>query len=106
MQRQILATSTLERSESMVEIMIDPLHAPLTDNRREDELMTTRKKEAADQRKLELRASDILDPNNQIGVRLRSLYAAAQDEAIPDRFLDLLEKLDHAEMMASAKMAE
>jgi hypothetical protein len=77
-----------------------------TDNRREDELMTTRKKEAADQRKLELRASDILDPNNQIGVRLRSLYAAAQDEAIPDRFLDLLEKLDHAEMMASAKMAE
>ncbi|MBA8835340.1 hypothetical protein GGE50_000137 [Rhizobium leguminosarum] len=91
---------------SMVEIVIDPIHAPRTDNRREDELMTTRKKEAADQRKLELRASDILDPNNQIGVRLRSLYAAAQDEAIPDRFLDLLEKLDHAEMMASAKMAE
>jgi hypothetical protein len=99
------ATSTSEGSVSMVEIAISPVHAP-TDNWREDELMTTRKKDAADQRKLELRASDILDPNNQIGVRLRSLYASAQEEAIPDRFLDLLEKLDHAEMMASAKMAE
>jgi hypothetical protein len=59
-----------------------------------------------DERQQEVRASDILDPNNQIGVRLRSLYAAAQEEAIPDRFLDLLEKLDRAEMMASAKMAE
>ncbi len=68
--------------------------------------MTTQKTEAPDERQLELRASDILDPNNQIGVRLRSLYAAAQEEAIPDRFLDLLEKLDQVEMMASAKMAE
>ena len=68
--------------------------------------MTTQKTEALDERQQELRASDILDPNNQIGVRLRSLYAAAQEEAIPDRFLDLLEKLDRAEMMASAKMAE
>ncbi|WP_337267636.1 NepR family anti-sigma factor [Oryzifoliimicrobium ureilyticus] len=49
------------------------------------------------------RSGDILDPSNQIGVKLRSLYAAAQDEAIPDRFLDLLEKLDQAEMMSSAK---
>lgn len=55
---------------------------------------------------MDVRAGDILDPNNQIGVKLRSLYAAVQDEAIPDRFLDLLEKLDQAEMMASAKMAE
>ncbi|WP_416064430.1 NepR family anti-sigma factor [Rhizobium sp. ZK1] len=68
--------------------------------------MTTQKTEAMDERQQEVRASDILDPNNQIGVRLRSLYAAAQEEAIPDRFLDLLEKLDRAEMMASAKMAE
>lgn len=44
---------------------------------------------------------DILDPNSQIGSRLRSLYAAAQDEAIPDRFLDLLEKLDQVEMASS-----
>lgn len=99
------ATSIVERSVSVVDF-VNTVHASGTEKRREDELMTTRKKDAADQRKLELRASDILDPNNQIGVRLRSLYAAAQDEAIPDRFLDLLEKLDHAEMMASAKMAE
>jgi hypothetical protein len=31
------------------------------------------------------------------------LYAAVQEETIPDRFLDLLEKLDQAEFMASAK---
>jgi hypothetical protein len=68
--------------------------------------MTVQKNEELDQQRLELRASDILDPNNQIGVKLRSLYAAVQEEVIPDRFLDLLEKLDEAEMMASAKMAE
>ena len=45
-------------------------------------------------------ALQILDPNSQIGSRLRSLYAAAQDEAIPSRFLDLLEKLDQVEMAA------
>jgi hypothetical protein len=64
--------------------------------------MTTRKNEKSD-RRLEMRASDILDPNSQIGVKLKSLYAAVQDEAIPDRFLDLLEKLDQAELLASAK---
>ncbi|MBW9117809.1 hypothetical protein JNB88_29765 [Rhizobium cauense] len=64
--------------------------------------MTTRKNEK-DRQRLEMRASDILDPNSQIGVKLRSLYAAVQEEAIPDRFLDLLEKLDQAELVASAK---
>ena len=64
--------------------------------------MTTRKNEK-DRQRLEMRASDILDPNSQIGVKLRSLYAAVQEEAIPDRFLDLLEKLDQAELDASAK---
>ncbi len=64
--------------------------------------MTTRNNEK-DRQRLEMRASDILDPNSQIGVKLRSLYAAVQDEAIPDRFLDLLEKLDQAELVASAK---
>ncbi|MBB4231954.1 hypothetical protein GGD56_005846 [Rhizobium mongolense] len=73
---------------------------------RSDEFMKKQQTEEQNERRLEMRASDILDPNNQIGVKLRSLYAAAQDEAIPDRFLDLLEKLDQAEMMASAKLAE
>jgi len=67
--------------------------------------MTTRKNEK-DRQRLEMRASDILDPNSQIGVKLRSLYAAVQDEAIPERFLDLLEKLDQAELLASAKVAK
>ncbi len=67
--------------------------------------MTSRNNEDIDGQRAELRASDIMDPNSQIGVRLRSLYAAAQEEAIPDRFLDLLEKLDQAEM-ASAKAAK
>ncbi|EPE97240.1 hypothetical protein FHT76_003871 [Rhizobium sp. BK176] len=67
--------------------------------------MTTRKNEK-DRQRLEMRASDILDPNSQIGVKLRSLYAAVQEEAIPDRFLDLLEKLDQAELVASAKAAK
>ncbi len=49
--------------------------------------------------------ADLMDPNNQIGVRLRSLYAAVQDEVIPDRFLDLLEKLDRVERMAADKSA-
>jgi hypothetical protein len=67
--------------------------------------MTSRKNEDIDGQRAELRASDIMDPNSQIGVRLRSLYAAVQEEAIPDRFLDLLEKLDQAEL-ASAKAAK
>ncbi|TCL74520.1 hypothetical protein EV286_10280 [Rhizobium sp. BK251] len=69
-------------------------------------LMTTQNPEAADQQRPDRKARDILDPNNQIGMKLRSLYAAVQEEAIPERFLDLLEKLDQAEQMASAKMAE
>jgi hypothetical protein len=69
--------------------------------------MTTQKPEEAEPRRPDVKAADILDPNSQIGVKLRSLYAAAQDEAIPDRFLDLLEKLDQVEQrMASAKMGE
>ncbi|MBB3964939.1 NepR family anti-sigma factor [Rhizobium metallidurans] len=67
--------------------------------------MTSRKNEQIDGQRAELRASDIMDPNSQIGVKLRSLYAAVQEEAIPDRFLDLLEKLDQAEL-ASAKAAK
>jgi hypothetical protein len=69
--------------------------------------MTAPKPEEEVKRRPNGKVTDILDPNNQIGVKLRSLYAAAQDEAIPDRFLDLLEKLDQVEQrMASAKMAE
>ena len=46
------------------------------------------------------RPTRIDDPNNQIGIKLRSLYDALEEEAIPPRFLDLLEKLDEAESRA------
>ena len=38
----------------------------------------------------------------EIPKKLKAYYDSLQDEAIPDRFLDLLEKLDHAEKAASA----
>ena len=68
--------------------------------------MTTQNQEDVDRKGPDVRAVDILDPNNQIGNRLRSFYAAVQDEAIPDRLLDLLEKLDQAERLASAKVSD
>jgi hypothetical protein len=37
-----------------------------------------------------------------ISRKLRELYDAVQDEGIPDKFLDLLEKLDEAESNAKA----
>ena len=38
-----------------------------------------------------------LEQNSEISRKLRSLYEAVQEEEIPDKFLDLLEKLDQAE---------
>jgi hypothetical protein len=43
-----------------------------------------------------------LGPNSDIGAKLRAYYGAVQDQPIPDRFLDLLEKLDQVEQ-ASGK---
>lgn len=40
---------------------------------------------------------DILGPNCEVGHKLKALYSSIQDETIPDRFLDLLEKLDQIE---------
>lgn len=37
------------------------------------------------------------DPNAQIAMKLRSFYLSVQEEAIPQRFLDLLDKLDAVE---------
>lgn len=44
------------------------------------------------------RQKDPLGPNTEIGSKLRALFAAVEEEAIPSRFLDLLEKLDEAEL--------
>lgn len=38
-----------------------------------------------------------MPPNASISRKLREFYDAVQEEGIPDRFLDLLEKLEEAE---------
>ena len=43
------------------------------------------------------RTEDGLGPNSDIGAKLRAFYGAVQDQPIPDKFLDLLEKLDQVE---------
>lgn len=45
---------------------------------------------------------DELGPNTEIGSKLRALYSSVQDETIPDRFLDLLEKLDQVERKSAS----
>lgn len=37
------------------------------------------------------------DPNGPIGRKLKSFYDVIETEPVPDRLLDLLEKLDEAE---------
>lgn len=44
------------------------------------------------------------DPNEAISRKLKLLYTAVEEEGIPDRFLDLLEKLDLAERAASGSV--
>jgi hypothetical protein len=43
------------------------------------------------------RSDDMLGANSDIGMKLRALYSAVQEETIPDKFLELLERLDQAE---------
>jgi hypothetical protein len=43
-----------------------------------------------------------VSPNASISRKLREFYDAVQEEGIPDRFLDLLERLDHAERNAKS----
>lgn len=38
-----------------------------------------------------------IDANAQIASKLQELYESVREETIPDRFLDLLEKLDEVE---------
>jgi hypothetical protein len=52
------------------------------------------------------RNDDGLGPTSDIGARLRALFGAVQDEPIPDRLIDLLEKLDQAEDNAAPKKGE
>jgi len=52
------------------------------------------------------RSSRADNPNAQIATKLRALYLSVQEEAIPDRFLDLLEKLDAVERQSVRDGAE
>jgi hypothetical protein len=47
------------------------------------------------------RGDDGLGANSDIGAKLRALYGATEQEPIPSNLLDLLEKLDKAEMQAA-----
>ena len=49
------------------------------------------------------RSEDGLGPNSDIGAKLRAFYGAVQDQPIPDKFLDLLEKLDQVEQASKRK---
>lgn len=49
------------------------------------------------------RTDDGLGPNSDIGAKLRAFYGAVQDQPIPDKFLDLLEKLDEVERSTAKK---
>ena len=42
-----------------------------------------------------------VQPNASISRKLREFYDAVQEEGIPDRFLDLLERLEQAERNAT-----
>jgi hypothetical protein len=45
----------------------------------------------------EMESSGVSGPVGEIPKKLRQYYESLQEEAIPDRLLDLLEKLDQAE---------
>ena len=52
------------------------------------------------------RTEDGLGPNSDIGAKLRAYYGTVQEEPIPEKFLDLLEKLDQAEQKHTAASKE
>jgi anti-sigma factor NepR-like protein len=51
------------------------------------------------------RSDDGLGSNSDIGAKLRAYYGAVQDQPIPDKFLELLDKLDQVERAAKRKDA-
>ncbi len=59
--------------------------------------MNAKKNSSEAPEKARVRRRDIRNAETEIGLKLRALYASVQEEEIPARFLDLLEKLDEAE---------
>ncbi len=58
------------------------------------------KPEEADDKMQMLAEPPIIDPNSLVSRVLRELYDSVEQEAIPDRFLTLLEQLEMAENSA------
>jgi hypothetical protein len=52
------------------------------------------------------RGDDGLGPNSDIGMKLRALYGAVQNESIPEKLLDLLDKLDEVERRSKPTAAQ
>lgn len=67
------------------------------DNRKKDEMITIQHHE--------LRPG-AMPPNASISRKLREFYNAVQEEGIPDRFLELLERLEQAEKNAKSVNAK
>jgi hypothetical protein len=55
-----------------------------------------------------MNGSELPGPFGEIPKRLKEYYDSLQEEAVPDRFLDLLERLDRAERnaLSSATVGE
>jgi hypothetical protein len=47
-----------------------------------------------------------LQPNSSISLKLRELYGSVEEQAIPDRLLDLLKRLEQAEQNATSVVPE
>ena len=47
------------------------------------------------------RQDDGLGPNSDIGNKLRALYGAVQEEGIPNKLLELLDRLDEVERQST-----
>jgi len=48
--------------------------------------------------------SSPIDANSEIGLKLKALYSSLQEEPIPEKFLDLLEKLDASERKSNKSL--
>ncbi|WP_051332694.1 NepR family anti-sigma factor [Cucumibacter marinus] len=52
------------------------------------------------------RQDDALGPNSAIGKKLRALYDDVMSEEVPDRFMDLLGRLEDAEKSSGSQQPE
>jgi hypothetical protein len=91
-----------EKSSARMELFLQATHfARQRWQRYRSVKLSMTKDNGVDQRGMRMsagRAEDGLGPTTDIGSRLRALYGAVQDEGVPEQLLDLLERLDNAEL--------